>query len=319
MKYKSPLGYEIGDDGVDSYGVNHRGFSTRDELEYQAALQQREQQLMQNYNSQGITQDYPQYGTNFWGDNTDNNYGFGSSNISGNVKGIMEQLNGINYTIAPDYTISPAGAIENNNSVGTGSVQNLTPQSNDVNAIRQRIFNGYDCGGMNAEFADKIAYAESRGGCRDNINDYGCVNSSETAFGRYQMQKPALIDAGYMNRKGKFLPKTGIKNMQEFLNNPEAQEQATCNYLDRIDMYNKNWNNYKYLGDNIQVGELNIPITKDMMLAGTHREGARKLNEWLNDARIKNHQLVRNPVYDRQDEKKRNITKRFEEILYPPK
>ncbi|MBQ8482521.1 MAG: hypothetical protein IJ532_08325 [Alphaproteobacteria bacterium] len=122
-KYKSPLGYEIGDDGVDSYGVNHRGFSTRDELEYQMARQQREQQLMQNYNSQGITQDYPQYGTNFWGDNTDNNYGFGSSNIGGNVKGIMEQFNGINYTITPDYTISPVGAMENNNLVSASSVQ----------------------------------------------------------------------------------------------------------------------------------------------------------------------------------------------------
>ena len=98
-KYKSPLGYEIGDDGVDSYGVNHRGFSTRDELEYQVARQQREQQLIQNYNSQGITQDYPQYGTNFWGDNTDNNYGFGSSNIGGNIQNVTNQLNnqGMSY------------------------------------------------------------------------------------------------------------------------------------------------------------------------------------------------------------------------------
>ena len=98
-KYKSPLGYEIGDDGVDSYGVNHRGFSRRDELEYQVARQQREQQLMQNYNNQGITQDYPQYGTNFWGDNTDNNYGFGSSDISGNIQNVTNQLNnqGMSY------------------------------------------------------------------------------------------------------------------------------------------------------------------------------------------------------------------------------
>ena len=33
------------------------------------------------YNSQGVTENYPQYGTNFWGD-AGNNYGFGSSNIS---------------------------------------------------------------------------------------------------------------------------------------------------------------------------------------------------------------------------------------------
>ena len=193
------------------------------------------------------------------------------------------------------------------------------PQSNDISTVRKKIFNGTNCGGMSTEFADKIAYTESRGGCRDNINGYGCVNNSGSAFGRYQMQPAALQDAGYMNDKRQFLPETGISNMQEFLNNPSAQEQAMCNYLDRIDRYNKNWNNYKYLGKNMQVGELNIPITKDMMLAGTHREGARKLNEWLNDAKIRNHQLVRDPIYDMQDEKKRNITKRFEDILYPPK
>ena len=294
-KYKSPLGYEIGDDGIDSYGVDHSGFSTRDELEYQMARQQREQQLMQNYSSQGITQDYPQYGTDFWGDNNDNNYGFGTSDISGNVQNITNMLD-------------DSGFNELNN--GNASTYNVTPQE-----VHQQIFNGENCGGMDAKFADKIAYAESRGGCRDNINDYGCVNSSETAFGRYQMQKPALIDSGYISSDGNFLSKTGIKNMQEFLNNPEAQEQAMCNYLDKIDRYNQNWNNYKYLGKNVQIGNLNVPITKDMILAGTHREGARKLNEWLNDIKFQNHQLVRDPIYDQQDEKKKNITKRFSEIL----
>ena len=35
--------------------------------------------------NQGITKNYPQYGTNFWG-NPDNNYGFGSSNIHDNIE-----------------------------------------------------------------------------------------------------------------------------------------------------------------------------------------------------------------------------------------
>ncbi len=33
-KYKSPLGYQTGEGEIDSYGVNHKGFNTRDELEY---------------------------------------------------------------------------------------------------------------------------------------------------------------------------------------------------------------------------------------------------------------------------------------------
>ena len=80
-KYKSPFGYQVGDNGIDSYGVDHSGFTLRDEIEYQTARDNRESQMMQMYNQQGITDNYPQYTTNFWG-NADNNYGFGSSNIT---------------------------------------------------------------------------------------------------------------------------------------------------------------------------------------------------------------------------------------------
>ena len=31
-KYKSPFGYETGDNGIDSYGVDHSGFTLRDEI-----------------------------------------------------------------------------------------------------------------------------------------------------------------------------------------------------------------------------------------------------------------------------------------------
>ena len=55
------------------------------------------------------------------------------------------------------------------------------------------------------------------------------------------------------------------------------------------------------------------------MLAGTHREGARKLNEWLNDIKVQNNQLTRDVYDDEQDKKKRHITERFKDILYPPK
>ena len=85
-KYKSPLGYQTGENQIGSYGVDHSGFSTRDELAYQTARQQRENQMIKNYNNQGITQDYPQAGTNFWESSPDNNFGFGSSNIANNIE-----------------------------------------------------------------------------------------------------------------------------------------------------------------------------------------------------------------------------------------
>ncbi len=92
-KYKSPLGYANGDNKIDAYGVDHSGFSTRDELEYQFARQNKENQLIQNYNNQGITENYPQYTTNFWGSSPDNNYGFGTSKIHNNIENMQNQSN----------------------------------------------------------------------------------------------------------------------------------------------------------------------------------------------------------------------------------
>ena len=88
-KYPSPFGYQTGTGGIDTYGVNHNNFSLRDELEYQFARNKREQELMKQYNAQGITSNYPQYTTNFWENNANNNYGFGNSNISANIENMQ--------------------------------------------------------------------------------------------------------------------------------------------------------------------------------------------------------------------------------------
>lgn len=91
-KYKSPLGYLAGDSKIDTYGVDHSKFSLRDEIAYQMARADREEQLIKSFNSQGINKDYPQYGINFWGDNAANNYGFGSSDISENIENVTNAL-----------------------------------------------------------------------------------------------------------------------------------------------------------------------------------------------------------------------------------
>ena len=82
-RYQSRSGYFNQDDQTDGYGVDHSGFSLRDELLYQTTRNKREQELVKNYNQRGI--DYPQFGSNFWGDSADN-YGFGRSNIENNIK-----------------------------------------------------------------------------------------------------------------------------------------------------------------------------------------------------------------------------------------
>ena len=90
-QYSSPLGYANNGNQIDSYGVDHSGFSTQDEVQYQTARINRENELMSQMNSQGVT-DYPQYGTNFWGNSADNNYGFGTSNITNNIENMKSSI-----------------------------------------------------------------------------------------------------------------------------------------------------------------------------------------------------------------------------------
>jgi len=61
-QYTSPLGYVSNGNKIDTYGVDHSGFTTRDELQYQNARINRENNLMTQMQKQGIT-DYPQYTT----------------------------------------------------------------------------------------------------------------------------------------------------------------------------------------------------------------------------------------------------------------
>ena len=101
-QYTSPLGYVSNGNPIDTYGVDHSGFTTRDELQYQTARINRENDLMTQMNNQGIT-NYPQYGTNFWGTNADNNYGFGASNIGSNIEKIGQTM-----TPVPQMVIQPS-------------------------------------------------------------------------------------------------------------------------------------------------------------------------------------------------------------------
>ena len=92
-KMKSPLGYQnLTNSFLDSYGVDHSGFTTRDELEYQFARQERENLLMDQEKQNGVTDHFTQYGHNFWGTPSENNYGFGSSNISENIERLSKQF-----------------------------------------------------------------------------------------------------------------------------------------------------------------------------------------------------------------------------------
>ena len=127
-KYKSPLGYLAGDSKIDTYGVDHSKFSSRDEIAYQMARADREEQLIKNFNSQGINKDYPQYGTNFWGGNAENNYGFGSSDISENIENVTNSLKNTGFGFEYNSGSTPQPSQQNNAVIGqNNTLQNQTP------------------------------------------------------------------------------------------------------------------------------------------------------------------------------------------------
>ena len=127
-KYKSPLGYLTGDSKIDTYGVDHSKFSLRDEIAYQMARADREEQLIKNFNSQGINKDYPQYGTNFWGGNAENNYGFGSSDISENIENVTNSLKNTGFGFEYNSGSTPQPSQQNNAAIGqNNTLQNQTP------------------------------------------------------------------------------------------------------------------------------------------------------------------------------------------------
>ena len=142
-KYKSPLGYQTGENQIDTYGVDHSGFSTRDEVKYQFARQNKENQLIRNYNNQGITKNYPQYGTNFW-NNPNNNYGFGSSNIHQNIENRNNNPfeNTVNNTLGNSNNVFNS-SINNNSIFSQNNMRSLNLNASSALYPQQNSFNTY--------------------------------------------------------------------------------------------------------------------------------------------------------------------------------
>ena len=112
---------------------------------------------------------------------------------------------------------------------------------------------------------------------RECSGDYSQVNRYGYT-GAYQFGKPALIDAGFLDKKGQWTPyavSLGVDSWQAFKNNPEAQDTAFQNFT------KKNWSylkDYKsYVGQTIG----GIPVTVSGMLAGAHLVGAGAVREFL--------------------------------------
>ena len=122
-------------------------------------------------------------------------------------------------------------------------------------------------------------------GARESGGNYKAFNKYGYA-GKYQMGESALVDAGYYKKpsgkynndwSGVFTGKDGVKSIQDFLNNPQAQENAQIIFKKRQWGYLKAVGADKYIGKTIN----GYIITASGLLAGAHLKGAGSVIKYL--------------------------------------
>lgn len=123
-------------------------------------------------------------------------------------------------------------------------------------------------------------------GARESGGNYRAFNKYGYA-GKYQMGEMALVDAGYYRKginqpynndwSGTFTGKDGVKSIQDFLNNPDAQENAQIIYK------KKQWGYLKAVGAHKFIGKVinGYEITPSGLLAGAHLKGAGSVIKYL--------------------------------------
>ena len=122
-------------------------------------------------------------------------------------------------------------------------------------------------------------------GARESGGNYKAFNKYGYA-GKYQMGEMALVDAGYYIKPSrnynndwrcKFLGKDGVYSIQDFLNNPQSQENA------QIIFKKKQWGYLKALDADKYCGQIinGYRITPSGLLAGAHLKGAGSVITYL--------------------------------------
>ena len=122
-------------------------------------------------------------------------------------------------------------------------------------------------------------------GGRESGGNYKAFNRFGYA-GKYQMGEAALVDAGYYFKSsrsynndwsGNFLGKDGVNSIQDFLNNPRAQENA------QIIFKKKQWGYLRAVGALNYLGLIvnDVLITPSGLLAGAHLKGAGSVIQYL--------------------------------------
>ena len=122
-------------------------------------------------------------------------------------------------------------------------------------------------------------------GARESGGNYRAFNKYGYA-GKYQMGEAALIDCGYYKKasrnynndwSGEFTGKDGVFSIKDFLNNPQAQENAQIIFKKRQWGYLKACGADKYIGKIIN----GYTVTASGLLAAAHLKGAGAVRQYL--------------------------------------
>jgi hypothetical protein len=135
----------------------------------------------------------------------------------------------------------------------------------------------YAAAGTCADFLNSLARRES-GLNPKVVNRYGYV-------GLFQMGEAALIDAGFYKAdgtgrndwRGSWTGASGVKSLDDFLNNPAAQVAAITAYHRRVEGYISSLGLARFEGSTVG----GWPITHSGMVAAAHLVGAGNLAKFL--------------------------------------
>jgi hypothetical protein len=132
---------------------------------------------------------------------------------------------------------------------------------------------------MTPEFRAEIAARESS---IDGYRQIGKLkNGTEFAWGKYQMTKLALIDAGLMNENGDWTGTMGVKSKDDFLNSPEIQEKALEKLMAQNERRIESKRIPEIYGNKIEGLRGTIEITEAGVMAAAHRQGATAVIAYL--------------------------------------
>ncbi len=124
-------------------------------------------------------------------------------------------------------------------------------------------------------FQDAIHMRESQ------LNNYGEISPDRKAFGRYQMREPALMDAGLLDENGNWTGKYGVRELGDFMKNPDVQDQAFHDYMSKVEGYLEDNGSSTHIGQKIDGIKETFTVTKSGLLAASHRQGHRTVGEYL--------------------------------------